>query len=406
MKILVTTELWFPDYMGGSARVARESAIALASRGHEVTLLAPAFENRPDVLHVEGVEVRRRVRRSNILPRIVTDVAGFRGEARRLRRRSSFDVLLGHHVSSFVGAVSALPSVPRVHVFHASGRREAVQRRRHGVSRAAALRSRGVEPELRALEWAGPRLADRVLVLSDFSRELLRLDHGERVAQRVRNVGGAVDTSRYSPAQDRSSLRQRLGIPADRTLLLSVRRLAHRMGLENLLAAMATEGLRALDLELVIVGDGELRDQLHTQSKRAGLDSIIRWEGRVDDARLLDWYQAADLFVLPTSAYEGFGIATAESLACGTPVVGTPVGATPEVLAPLSPALVTEDASPVALARGIEAALPLLGPGLRGEARDYAIRELGWDTVAERWEGALVEASEASRRRRLPGGHQ
>jgi glycosyltransferase involved in cell wall biosynthesis len=50
---------------------------------------------------------------------------------------------------------------------------------------------------------------------------------------------------------------------------------------------------------------------------------------------LADWYRAADLFVLPTTAYEGFGMATVEALASGTPAVGTAIGATPEVLGPL-----------------------------------------------------------------------
>ena len=66
----------------------------------------------------------------------------------------------------------------------------------------------------------------------------------------------------------------------------------------------------------------------------------------------------------PVFALEGFGLVTVEALACGTPVLGTPVGATPELLKPLDPALLARDASTEALAEGILAFLkrPKLDP--------------------------------------------
>src|SRR5207249_11624167 len=57
--------------------------------------------------------------------------------------------------------------------------------------------------------------------------------------------------------------------------------------------------------------------------------------GFIPDETLPSYYHAADVFVLPTRELEGFGLVTVEALACGTPVLGTPVGATPEVLSGL-----------------------------------------------------------------------
>ena len=79
---------------------------------------------------------------------------------------------------------------------------------------------------------------------------------------------------------------------------------------------------------------------------------------------LADHYRAASLFVLPTVALEGFGLITVEAFACGTPVLGTPVGAIPEVLRPFDPRLLARDASPDALAEGI---LRLLESDLKAE---------------------------------------
>src|SRR5207249_11052699 len=62
--------------------------------------------------------------------------------------------------------------------------------------------------------------------------------------------------------------------------------------------------------------------------------------GFIPDETLPSYYHAADVFVLPTRELEGFGLVTVEALACGTPVLGTPVGATPEVLSGLDASLV------------------------------------------------------------------
>ena len=90
------------------------------------------------------------------------------------------------------------------------------------------------------------------------------------------------------------------------------------MGLETLLRALAR-----LDGEtrLVIAGRGSLGAALEKLSVALGIGSRVRFLGRVPDAELVDWYRAADLFVLPTVAYEGFGMATLEALASGRPVV-------------------------------------------------------------------------------------
>src|SRR5262249_36911315 len=61
-------------------------------------------------------------------------------------------------------------------------------------------------------------------------------------------------------------------------------------------------------------------------------------------------YAAADLSIVPTVALEGFGLITVESLLCGTPVLGTPVGGTQEILRGLDTGLLFEDSTPAAMA--------------------------------------------------------
>ena len=183
-----------------------------------------------------------------------------------------------------------------------------------------------------------------------------------------------------------------------RDLLLTVRRLEPRMGLEQLLRAVALLPDRPI---LTVVGGGTLDESLRRLASELGLSESVRFTGRVADDVLRDWYRAADLFVLPTVAYEGFGMATAEALASGTPVVGTPVGATPELLEPLDPRLVARGTDPEALAAGITVGIELARSELRDRCRPYACEQFGWGPVMVGWERELLEtAREGTARRR------
>ncbi len=204
-------------------------------------------------------------------------------------------------------------------------------------------------------------------------------------------VGGGVDTDVFSPAIDREALRNRLGVTPTQKLLVSARRLIGRMGLEMLLSAFNQLHKRDPCARLVIIGDGELRQTLEAQRDRLGLASSVQFIGRVSDVALRDWYRAADIFVLPTIAYEGFGMVTAEALACGTPVVGTSVGATGEILKPLDEDLLATEASASSLLSAIERIAASTGPAFRASCYHYAREHLSWERVLDHWEESLMQ---------------
>jgi len=108
-----------------------------------------------------------------------------------------------------------------------------------------------------------------------------------------------------------------------------------RMGLDNLIHAMADVVHQIPDVHLVIGGSGPLKKDYSRLVEKLGLGRFIRFDGFIPEDRLPDYYSAADLFVLPTLELEGFGLVTLEALATGTPVVGTPIGGTREILGTL-----------------------------------------------------------------------
>ena len=385
MRILVATDRWFPDVSGGSGRVAAETSRRLAARGHEVTVLAPAAKGIPTAETEDGLTVLRHLARG-LVPQSLSDTVSARRWGRRLA--GPFDLLLAHQVTVAAGLKAALPRVPLALVYHASTVREA---RLRSDGREAVLRrwsERANAMVLGRLERTATDRADRVLVLSDYSRSLVVGDH-PALKGRVTVVRGGVDTETFSPGE--GTARATLGIPQDETLIVSIRRLERQLGLETLLRAFA-RAAACKNIRLAIVGDGSFGPRLRDLASEFGVSDRVRFVGAPDQATLREWYRAADLFVLAPAPHEGFGLATLEALASGTPVVAAPVGANEELLAPLEPRLVARSANPDDLATAILSALDLEGPDLRHRCRSYAVSRFAWDRVIEAWEGALTAA--------------
>jgi glycosyltransferase involved in cell wall biosynthesis len=132
--------------------------------------------------------------------------------------------------------------------------------------------------------------------------------------------------------------------PGDVVNLLAVGSIVPRKGYDVLIAALGS--IVDLPWRLVIAADPS-RSPMTTRDLQAQIDSLrlaerVRLAGVVSSEELSRLYAAADLFVLP-SRYEGFGMAFAEAIAHGVPVVGTTAGAIPEAVPPGAGVLVAPD---------------------------------------------------------------
>jgi glycosyltransferase involved in cell wall biosynthesis len=388
VRILCAIDQWFPDRQAGSARLAAAASAALAARGHEVTVLAPKNGSVGETREA-GVVVRRVLART-ALPQTLTDPVETWRHARELPE-DGFDVLLAHESTTAVGLRSRAKTTPLVLMFHASAAREQRFLRTQLRPGLKKLSTYALSPSLGLLERQAVAAADRILVLSDFSRSLLLEDHAFD-GGRISTVPGLVDTERFSPGDGTEAARGRLGIEPAGPILLTVRRLEPRMGIDRLLGALPLLGRD--DVTLVVAGSGSLTGALPRLAAELGVSDRVLFVGPVgDDRRLADWYRAADLFVLPTTAYEGFGMATVEALASGTSVVGTAIGATPEVLGPLDPRLVAPSADPGALAAAITEALDFATTDeFATRSRAYAEERFALGSAIGAWEKALEEA--------------
>lgn len=129
---------------------------------------------------------------------------------------------------------------------------------------------------------------------------------------------------------DQQEARKRLRISPKSFVLLFVGTLGERKGLYILLDAiqkLKEQGVA--DLQVCFIGEGPEKEALLERQKL--MPEVIRYEGAKDSSELVDYYNAADLFVLP-SYIEGWGFVYGESLLCGTPIVGCLVPGVQEVL--------------------------------------------------------------------------
>jgi glycosyltransferase involved in cell wall biosynthesis len=196
----------------------------------------------------------------------------------------------------------------------------------------------------------------RIIVLSEAFAQLAIERYGINPAK-IRIVPGSVDIERFHVGVSRDAARDRLGLPKDRPILLSVRRLVRRMGLLELVVALRAVLVRVPDVLLCIAGRGLLRQELEQRVAELGLTDHVRFLGFVDDEDLPYLYRAADLNVVPTVALEGFGLVAAESLATGVPAMVTKIGGLPEVVAGLSEDLMFASPRSEDLADGLIEAL-------------------------------------------------
>ncbi len=240
------------------------------------------------------------------------------------------------------------------------------------------------EPDLRiATEKKLTRTCDRILAPTDREKENL-LKYCHALPEKIGVVPCGVNLDLFHP-MDKSSARKRLGFDQDEPILLYVGRFDPIKGIGRLLEAMAyLKPLKPVRL-IIIGGDGPDTPEyqnLQQLCAKFGIQKSVRFVGRVEQHKLPLYYSAADALVIP-SYYESFGLVGLESLACGTPVVATDVGAMRYIVRDGKTGQIVADATPRSLAQAI--ATFLTGSGFKRLSADMiraSVLKFGWSNVA------------------------
>ncbi|MEA3122184.1 MAG: hypothetical protein QOH33_1745 [Paraburkholderia sp.] len=331
---------WFPERAGGLDRVYHALVGALPAAGVAVR---GVVAGSPGVAEESGGAIRAVAPATQSLP---LRLMAMRRALRREIGRQVPDVISSHFALYTYPGLDLTRGIPQVSHFQGPWADE---------SYGANVDSLGWRAK-RYLEMAVYARSSRFVVLSHAFGRILTERYGIK-PDRIRVVPGCVNVEQFNVPLTQTEARTKLQMPQDRPIVLAVRRLVGRMGLEDLIDAMKLLKARGSDALLAIAGKGHLEAELRARIDTADLRSHARLLGFVPDEFLATWYRAATVSVVPTVELEGFGLITAESLAAGTPVLVTPVGGLPEAVGGLSPDLVLPDTGAAAIADGIDAAL-------------------------------------------------
>lgn len=226
--------------------------------------------------------------------------------------------------------------------------------------------------------WFISKRADHIIVVSESTKkDLLRFYKADANKIDVVYLGVGKEFVR-KPKEDFDYLYKKYNIPRDKKIILYVGNLLPHKNLNGLLEGFA-QMKNHENCRLVLVGkafDGRTKD---TREKDLGIEELTLHAGMVSQEDLVNFYNLADLFVLP-SLYEGFGLPVLEALACGTPVACSNVSSIPEVGGDVVSYFEPKNAE--SIAHALEESIDLKGKN--DAAIDDWVSKFSWENSAKR----------------------
>jgi glycosyltransferase involved in cell wall biosynthesis len=317
MRIGLFTNNYRP-LVNGLATSVETFALAFRRAGHEVTVVAPRYPRVPGreegVLRVPGV--RALTHHAYVLP-----MAWWPGVASAVADLQ-LDVFHAQH-PLLLGAAAARwarrSKRPLVFTYHTHYDRYA-----HYVPGPSRLVARLAIRQATAF-------ADRADLVVAPGPAVVRALRAQGVQTRIAIVPTGVPLPTSSAAPRRMSCRQGLGLDEGNPLCLAVGRLAKEKNQGFLLSAFAHILPDLPNARLVLVGEGDDRQRLQRLAHSLGIRGRVRFAGAVPHEAVGDYYQAADLFLFPSTS-ETQGIVVLEALAAGLPVVAVTSDAAADLL--------------------------------------------------------------------------
>ncbi len=225
---------------------------------------------------------------------------------------------------------------------------------------------------------AALRAADRIVVVSRFSRGAVRALLGPAAERKCALIENGVDTARFRPLPRRADLLDRYGL-AGRFVFVSVCRLLEKKGIDHAIRAFALVRAHHPHCRYLVVGDGPYGGALRRIAAQEGVAEAVVFAGEVPGADLADHYCLGDVFVMPNRTLpdgdtEGFGLVFLEANGCGLPVIAGRDGGSQDAVQDGVNGLVVDGHSVAAIAAAMQGLLEdaTLRGRLAGRGREVA----------------------------------
>ncbi len=300
MKIAIVSPV-FPPYRGGIGTAAYTEARELARRGHEVTVFVP---RRPEE---KKEEKENNFRLFRLRPFFRYGNAAFLPQL--WWKLKSFDAVHLHY-PFFGGAEVVKGKFKLIITYH------------HDVVGSGWL---GKLFRWHTKNWMPKILgrADKIIVSSlDYAKNSNVKDILEKNSEKFVEIPFGVDAEKFSPAEPRAELIKKFNLTAGRTILFvgGLDRAHYFKGLEVLIKAKAMVPAA----KILVVGDGDLRAHYEKMAEELNLKDQIIFAGVVGGEDLPNYYNLADVVVLPSlDGSEAFGIVLIEAASCAKPIIAS-----------------------------------------------------------------------------------
>lgn len=367
MKILVTVHYFVPHH-GGIENVAFNQAKILSANGHDVTVVTSDVPK--DFTH-QGAYKVIRIPAWNILEnRLGIPFPIFSPKLYRVLKNevSKADIIQAHgHVY--------LPSVVAAR-FAASYKKPFIltQHNTFIEYKSSVLRFMQHIADRSLGKYTIAR-ANTVIAVSQASGEYIsKILPVESLIQY-----NGVDTTRFKPSAHRSALRRKLGLPIDKKICFSVRRITFKNGIDTMIECAKILKDES-DIVFVIGGKGPDLDFAKKMVNDAQLDNVLLL-GAIDNEDLPHYYACSDIFVLPSKNGEGFPLVVLEALASGVPVLATRSGGHVEILESSNHGFVVEPNNPQQMANILKEVIekPKRLAAMKRTSRKFAEQSLSWE---------------------------
>ena len=230
--------------------------------------------------------------------------------------------------------------------------------------------------------------ADKIVAVSHATKNyVLSLGADPEKTEVLHN---GVDLNRFKPLTGiKDEMRKHLGISKDASVVITVRRLVYKNGIDTLLESAKIAVKKNPRIVFLVVGRGPDFIEIQEKIRQLGIEKNFRLTGFISDEKLPFYYNTADFFVLPSKSGEGLPLVALEAMSCGLPVIATNVGGISEVMTGNYGKLVPPD-TPLSLAEAILEFSHRDLSTLKKDLRTIVEQKYGWDKNVEK----LVEIYE------------
>jgi D-inositol-3-phosphate glycosyltransferase len=361
---------FFPPHMGGIEKVSYEQSKRLTESGNQIDVLTSKIKGRNKypakgvrIFHFSAVNIAERIG----VPYPIPSIQAYRTFARVIKK---CDLVHAHghvYMSSYLaGKVAKKYKKPFILTQH-----NTFIDYRSGLNLLEHLNDLTIGK-------AVLKDADRIVVVSNKTMEYVHKLGADKSKTSV--IYNGVDIDYFHPANKEKS-RKKLDLPKNRKMILSVRRLVYKNGLDTLIESVPYVARDHPDVLFVIAGKGPSKKLIEDRIRESRMGDNIKLTGFVPDELLPVYYNAADYFVLPSASGEGLPLVLLEAMACGLPVISTTVGGTPEIIEHMKNGVLVPPKNPEAMAVTMSELLSKEGMGqaIGEEARKIVESRFTWE---------------------------